>query len=441
MERVCPGTTFLRATVIGLMSLSILAPVVRVTGEFWVKVDQLVLPFIFSVYLLMILAGLAKPIRLNAMFLVSAAFCLCVVLSLVYGTQIIGHPLLARDFYELVKPLLPWMFFTVGLEADLSEGWLRALNKALFFSIALICLYAYGQWFNTSFAAYLQPYYSGGFHDDGSLAHYRRVYSTLSNPNYLGMLMTWVIAAFTLGAILRIGSRSQNIVLLVASLATLAMTGSRYGLIDTFLALVLVLLLPSSEKGRRQRRWALLVGMPLVLAAFLAVSSSNQATAERFQQLRNPLGENSLRMRLDGLWRDAADQFLESPVLGHGPAKVIFSNVYTDSEYLQILKQFGLVGLIPYLCLFFIPMRAAWKGFRASASSRIPIDQVLPATWWSLCVSFIMMVISLIMNVGMGTYYNLSLVAFLWIWMGIGVSSAERLCRFATFEGGGKHYN
>src|SRR5208337_3943087 len=99
--------------------------------------------------------------------------------------------------------------------------------------------YAYGQWFDMGFTQYLQPLYSGGVHDDGALAHYRRVYSTQSNPNHLGMLMTWVIAGFLGGALFRVGNRFWNIVLLLASLATLAMTGSRYAVLSVSLAVIM----------------------------------------------------------------------------------------------------------------------------------------------------------------------------------------------------------
>ncbi len=430
-ERTDLGRAFLRFSVIALMILSILVPVVRLGGEFWIKLDQLLLPGIILIFLWLMLVGLARPVRLNGFFAAALAFTICIAMSMLYGTQIIGHRLLSRDFFELAKPLFPLLFFTLAYEAEFSEDSIRTAIKWLSPAILLICLYAYGQWFNMPFTAYLQPYYSGGLHDDGGLSHYRRVYSTLSNPNFLAMLMTWAVAAFTLAIFSRVGNRFWNLVLLLASLVTLVMTGSRYGLINTVLALLLIFLLPApTESYRRNRRAFLFIGLPVMLAATLLISISNQATLNRFEQLRNPLQENSLRMRLDDLWKDAANQFLESPLLGHGPAKIIFSNVYTDSEYLQILKQFGVVGLIPYLCYFLIPLSLIWRGFRGVSRNRVLLNQPreeLSATYWAVCFSFVLILTSLIMNIGMGTYYNFSLAAFLWIWMGIGASSARRI--------------
>jgi O-antigen ligase len=427
-ERTDVGRVFLRWSVISLMILSILAPVVRLGGEFWVKLDQLMLPAIILVFLWLMMVGLAQPIRFNGLFLVALAFTICIAMSMLYGTQVIGHPLLSRDFFELVKPLFPLLFFTLAYQADFSENSIRTAVKLLCPAVLLICLYAFGQWFNLPFTAYLQPYYSGGLHDDGGLSHYRRVYSTLSNPNFLAMLMTWVIGGFTLAILSRVGSRFWNLVVVAAALVTLTMTGSRYGIINTVLALLLIFVLPApTESVKRSRRMFLFIGLPVMVTAILLVSMSNRATFSRFQQLGNPLQENSLRMRLDDLWKDAANQFLESPVLGHGPAKIIFSNVYTDSEYLQILKQYGVVGLIPYLGYFLVPLSLIWQGLKAISASRNPLDKEQIATYWAVGFSFILIVTSMFMNIGMGTYYNFSLAAFLWTWMGIGASSAKRI--------------
>jgi O-antigen ligase len=347
---------------------------------------------------------------------------------MLYGTQVLGHPLLVRDLLELPKPWIPVLFFTLALEADLTEESLRALLATLLPATVIICVYAYGQWLNMGFTYYLQPLYSGGLHDDGGLAHYRRVYSTLSNPNTLGILMTWLIAAFAMAALFRVGSRFWNVTLLFASLVTVAMTGSRYGLIDTVIALLLIFALPSPAKWlKRRRRAVLMLALPLLLGVILWVSATNSATFDRYAMLGTPLQENSLRLRLDGLWRDAFDYFLRSPLLGHGPARIVFGDIYTDSEYLQILKQYGLLGLVPYLCYFLVPLAMIRSGLKHVNKAGQRLQSQWLATYWAVCLGFIMTVTALVMNIGMGSYYDQSLVAFLWMWMGIAASCARRI--------------
>jgi O-antigen ligase len=416
------------------MLISILAPVIWLNNEFWLKPDELLLPLIALVYVWLMLVGRARPIPPNAMYLVALVFCACICMSLVYGTQVLGHPLLARNFFELPKTVFPVLFFTLAYEADLPENSLRTLAAMLVPAILLISLYAYGQWFNMGFTHFLQPYYSGGAHDEGSLEHYRRVYSTLSNPNTLAILMTWVIAAFTLAALFRVGRRFWILMALVASLITLAMTGSRYGLIDTVFALILIFLLPApTAKSKMKRRITLLIAIPLVLSVILVAAATNRATIERFEMLLSPLRENSLRGRLDSAWPDAAGQFLQSPVFGHGPAKDLFTDV-TDCEYLEILERFGVVGLIPYLCFFLVPLAMIWKGIKNVSRAGPLLDQDWRATYWGLCLGFLVPATCLAMNIGMGTYYDTSLVAFTWMWMGIGASCANRISRLAELR-------
>jgi len=278
------GRKFLRFAVITLMPLSVLAPVVRLSADFWLKLELLLLPVIGIIYLWLLLVGVARPIRSNPLFVIAVIFSVCILVSITYGAQVIGHPVLARDFFEIAKAVIPVIFFTLALEADFSESSLRALAGVMVPALLLICTYAYGQWLNLGFTTHLQPLYSGGLHDEGGLSHYRRVYSTLSNPNYLAMLMTWMIAAFTLATLFRVGSRFWNVVILFASLATLAMTGSRYGLINTTIALALIFFLPATSKpAQRKNRGIFLAGIPLLVGAVVLVSMSNRATLDRVQ--------------------------------------------------------------------------------------------------------------------------------------------------------------
>lgn len=431
-DRLDLGQRFLRFSVYGLFTITLLAPVIRFGSDFWLKLDQLLLPVIGLVYLCLMVAGLARPIKWNPLLFVCVSFAVCILVSLFYGTQIIGHPLLSRDFFEVPKAFIPVVFFTFAYEADFSEKSLHALIKLMIPITLIICFYALGQWLDLGFTYYLQPFYSGGLHDDGGLAHYRRVYSTFSNPNYLAIFMTWMVVFCTTAALFRVGSRFWNFVILLCALAVLTMTSSRYGLIDTVFGLLLIFLLPAPTRGaQNRRRGYLLAALPILLGAILVVAMSNRATLDRVQQLRRPLEENSLRMRLDGLWKDATDQFVKSPIVGHGPAKVIFGDIATDSEYLDILKEYGMTGFVPYLCYFLVPLALIWRGLKRVPTVGTLLEQDWPATYWAAGLAFIMICTALLMNIGMSTYYNPSVIAFLWMWMGIGASCARRIVQIS----------
>lgn len=418
-----------QAAVVCLLTVSIVAPVITISDALpWFRFEQLALIPLAIVYLWLLLAGVAKPVRFNAMFLIGPIFCACILLSLFYGTFVLGHPFLYRDLYEIPKALLPVVFFTLGLEARLNEVWIRRFLVCFSIAIVLVCLYAWAQWMHFGIAYQLNFIYSGGAHDDGSLAHYRRVYSTMGNPNLLGQLMTWAVATFTLGALFRVGSRLLNFCMVAICLVTLAMTGSRYGLLDTALAFLIIFLFSASVKERRMTLVAfLLVLLPVFAGIVVAVAESNQATLERFQSLRDPVHTDSFEGRIDLLWPDASKEISESPFLGHGPAKAIFSDIVTDSEYLDVLKEFGIVGFCAYLAYFIYPLLFMWRGFSFRKRSVDFPENRFPASVLALQLSFLMLVTGLVMNVGMSTFYSAPIQGFFWLWIGIGVGMVQKL--------------
>jgi len=423
---------------IAMICGSISFPVIRLGPDFWIKVELASLPLICVIYLWLLMARFARVIRPNGMFVIATVFSFCILVSIWYGSDILGHPLLSRDFLEFPKYWLPVAYFTLMFEADLPEKSLRRL--AFFFAIPLayICLYAWGQWMNTGISVALNEYYANGLHSNGPLAHYRRVYSTMGNPNILGILMTWSIAAFVLAALNRVGSRLQNVIMALACLVTLAMTGSRYGLLNTGLAIAIIFTLPSTSGRKRLAQVGLLLLLlPLFVWTVQMVAGSNQATLDRFRTLQNPLQADSLRIRADDRWVEAGKDIARSPFVGNGPAKAIYSDIITDSEYLDILKEFGVVGLLAYLCYFLFPLYLLWKGLRTGQGAGPELENQMPATFWCLRLTFVMVVTTLVMNIGMGILTNTVLQGFFFMWMGLGAGAARSITRASKALAGG----
>lgn len=402
-------------------------PVVTISSSLpWLRPEQVALIPVLFTYTWLLLAGRARPIRANGLMLVGLIYAICLAVSILYGTVVLEHEFLVRDLYEIPKALLPVVFFTLGLEIELTEGAIRRILNYFSLAMVLVCAYGWAQWMNLGIASRLAPFYSGGEHVEGSLSHYRRVYSTMGNPNVLGQLLTWAIVGFTLAALFMVGNRVRNLLLAFACLVTLAMTGSRYGLLNTALGLGLILVLPMTREKRRFAMIALgVILIPIFAATAVTVAQHNQATMARFQTLRNPLQADSLRDRLDNLWRDAGDQIAQSPFFGHGPSKAIFSDVFTDSEYLDELKEVGVVGFIVYLVYYLYPLRQLWRGLRVGCDYAVDLEAEFPAAFWLLRLSIIMAITALVMNVGMSTFRNQPLQGFLWLWMGMGAGLAR----------------
>jgi hypothetical protein len=53
------------------------------------------------------------------MFLIGAAYSICIMASMLYGWAFLGHAVIVRDFYEIPKAMFPVVFFTLGREIEL----------------------------------------------------------------------------------------------------------------------------------------------------------------------------------------------------------------------------------------------------------------------------------------------------------------------------------
>lgn len=416
--------------VISSIVLSIASPpaIMWDPNSFYLKWEVALLPFFFFVYAWLFLTGFVRRIELSGMFIVGMLYSIAVALSIWYGSVLLGQTIIFRDFYEFPKLWLPVAFFTLAYGASLSEV---ALRRAFsFFSVALLlgCVYAWGQWGGLGFANWLDNIYVAPEHTHRALLYAQRVYSTMGNPNLLGMLMTWSVAAFLLAALLRAGRQIRNIGMLIACLITLAMTGSRYGLLATAFAVVLVIVSSFASGRPRFSRLVLpLALLPLFASVILLVSNSNQRTRERFQTLKAPAEIDSFRGRADVLWLDALDSFSQSPILGRGPAKTLFEGIVTDSEYLDVLKKFGIVGFVSYLAYFLFPLYLIWHGMRAARGAPPGLEENIPATILVLRLGFVMVLTALVMNIGMGTFYNPILQGFLFLWLGLAARAAKSI--------------
>ena len=421
-------------TVIAMICASVLGPAIVVSPSLpYVKTEQLIVPLVVFGYLWLLLAGIARPIRWNAMFAIGFLYCAGNAFSMWYGAAVLGHPVILSDFYDLPKVWLPVAFFTIGYEAELDESALRRLFAWFSAAIFLVCFYAVGQFWGLGFTYRLNPYYSPGGHIDAALQYAHRVYATAGNANVLGELMTFSIPLFLLAALFRVGSLLRNLAVLLACLVTLVMTGSRFGLGNLAIGFVLLLVLLGSYARRHLARLSLLLLLvPLIVGVYQIVASSNLRTLERYQTLREPLQIDSFRQRVDDLWLEAWSDFKRSPLVGHGPGKGFFfwGDRFIDCEYLSVLRESGSIGFLVFLSYYFYPLLLIRRGQRLVEASGA-VQERFPAHLIAVHSTFIMGTLALVMNLGMSTFYMPFLQSFLWLWLGVGAGSAARLAALA----------
>lgn len=419
-----------QACIILLVCISLAAPPIVFSAALpFFKAEALLVPFVLAVYIWLFMIGVARPIHFNGMFAIGLLFFICNLFSIWYAARILGHPVLLRDLYELPKVWLPVAFFTIAYEARLNESSIRRLISFFSVSVLLVCIYAWSQFFGSEFTYTLNRYYSMGGHIDAALKYAGRVYATMGNPNVLGELMAFCVVLFVLAALFRLGSALRNILLVLSCLITLVMTGSRYGVLDISVAFLLILMFATTTGRRRSARLAVLfVLLPTFVWIFAEVAASNPKTLERYQTLKQPLRIDSLRERVEGLWLEGWSDFKRSPLFGHGPGKAFLfpHGRVIDSEYLDVLREKGIIGFIVFLGYYLYPLYLIKRGRRAVRVAGWLTEQ---APGYVVCInaSLIMGILALIMDIGMATFYTPFLQGFLWLWLGIGAGAAARL--------------
>jgi O-antigen ligase len=424
------------AGLIFLLCVSVLAPSVTLNPN-WplVRTETLLLVAYGVVYGVLLFLALAKPLRFHSFYVMGILFSISVAFSLAFGTLVLHHPLSYRDYFELPKCWLPVLFFTLAYEAELTE---RGLNRLLnFFAIAitLVCLFGWAQSLNLAIAARLTPYYTDMGHNYGALVRYGRVFSTIGNPNGLGQLMSWCLGVYVLAFLFGAGSRLRNLGVSTLCVITVALTGSRYGFLACGAALLLAMGLSLSARRRGMKLIGLLAVLAILIPTFGSAQRSSYWATHRFEQLKNPLQVDSLRGRLDVLWVEAGDYILSSPWVGHGPAKEVFDEVFTDSEYLDILKYYGIVGFLCYLTYYFWPLWEMSKAVRRMPFLSYELEKRLGANLLFIRAGFVIFCLALFMNIGEFTFYNAPLLGLLWLWAGLAVRAAHFISELEAQEG------
>lgn len=414
------------AGLILMLCVAIVAPGLNFSAALpQIRTETMLLLAYAIVFATLLLTGLAKPVRFHSFYIVGILFTLTIAISLTYGTLVLNHELSYRDFFEIPKCWLPVFFFTIAYEAELSEKGLHRLLNVFAGAAVLVCFFGWAQFLNLGIAARLTPYYADMGHNYGVLIRYKRIFSTVGNPNSLGQLISWILSIYVLAFLFGVGNRLRNLSIALMCVITVALTSSRYGLLASGAGLLLAVGLAMSARRRGMKLLALFVLIAVLVPAFSRAQHSFYLIGSRFEELKNPLQAQSLRGRLDYLWIEAGDFVLSSLWVGHGPAKKIFEDVYTDSEYLNVLKFYGLLGFPIYMGYYLWPLTEIAKALKRLRSLSPQLEERMQANLLVIRASFTIFCLALLMNIGEFTFYNLQLLAFLWLWAGLGVRAAH----------------
>ncbi len=397
-----------------------------------VRPEQILVLGICYIYFIGLMARRIPTPKFHYVYLWGLLFSVSVMVSMVYGVEFLNQDIIGRDYYEIAKAWLPVLLFVVAYEARLSEESLRRFVIVLALNTAAVCGYALAQHLGLPGLNRLNSYYSVGLHHDIALERMlARSTSTFGNPNILGQFLSCAAICFTLAAVSQLGRRIWSVIIASAAVFGMVLSESRYALIVLAFGLILLMLLMGTSRRRLARTVGFLALFAAIAMIFIGTIRHEPVRAGRFEELRRPLEVHSLRVRMDIMWVDAYGDFKASPIFGHGPAKEIYTGIYTDSEYLDVLKRYGLLGFAAYFSIYLWFLNRLRKGLKAMRLFDASTGASLGSTFLVVRAGFVLVLMAMAMNVGMSTYYNFQFGSFLWLFLGLAVQSAETVTNLA----------
>lgn len=389
--------------IVALFFITVFAPLIEISDSIpAIRPEQFLF---FSVFPILFVLQKRDPYpQLNLFIKFFIAFQLLQIFSLFYGKVFMGSSVGFKDLVEIFRVLeYGLVAFIIGHFA-ITKNELRSLLflMILFFAgSAIIGLFQYyGILGLDRITAPL--YFEGRLHDV-----HERVMGTFVNPNTYGTFAS-LGAIITLGTLFYEKSKGIKLLLFAVFLIliwTVALTQSRTAFV-VFLTAVLSLVLIYGYS--MQLKWYTIVaifGGVIVILGGIGFLLSDQIIS-RFETLLNFMEDLSWQMRLFA-WYINLHLFIESPLFGWGPGFHQFSPT-VDSDYILILRRYGLVGFFVYLGFYFIPLKHAFNYIKGT-NIRAHFNRIFIA-----CT-----IVFLVGNIPNSLFHEMQFIGFWAIFLGV----------------------
>ncbi|WP_088229018.1 O-antigen ligase family protein [Desulfosporosinus sp. FKB] len=340
------------------------------------------------------------------------------IVSNIFARIFLKTPFGLRDAMEGVTLAKYYLAATLAISLDLQDGEFSLLRNTFLVSFGFIILLSWGQFLNiANVNAWLTPFFAQSHLDNLVNANPPRVLGTFDNPNVMGIFSVITLAIFVALFYFRNNERSKTIFLFAAvglTIKLVFMTISRTALLGT--AFVLTLLsLWALFKHRWKKDMLIKVGALFVLTLLIFFTSPRGFTT-RINEATNFDTSTSAQGHLLRAG-NAFGYIKESPILGWGTAKTTMTTL-VDDEYALITRRYGVIGLAMYLWLFLRPLKGALGKVRLFDFSSP--DQGLRETKTLLSIAYVAATGAIfIYNITAGIFYNLQLMTFFALFMGL----------------------
>ena len=242
-----------------------------------------------------------------------------------------------------------------------------------------------------------------------------RAFSIFNNqPNLLGLFNSFLIIVLFFKGKELISNRVIRGVSYTLAFLGLILSGSLTGILALLVSLSLYFLLFKSKHLLKP----LILIVIISLGFYLVFSDLIELVIVR-QKLNESIIPSSLLARINGVWLESYNRFIESPIFGIGPS--IESLKYSvDNEFFDKFLRYGLIGGALFIGFFIILFRNIWFLIKATSDSN------------NLRISFVLL-ISFFVSLGTGSFLKSDKIALIfWMLYFLPLIRESRISRKAT---------
>lgn len=365
-------------------------------------------------------------LRTNGMIIWFVFFVIAVIASIGYSFLILGQDLIVRDFYEIIKIIIYFLFFTLFATLDFSNKQLIKIYGLVILLFIISALIGFAQYLDLGQINQLfSPHYAPT--QAHRILDHHRITGTAYSPVEYGAIMV-LAASIALANAFYYSKRNWKIYswcsFFIFTLA-LIMTQARAAYI-AYLVAVFVLIFYGLMKGIKSKEKLKSIMLAVLILGFILVIAIIIAPQEFFvraQFMLNMPTDPSWQSRLVK-WQEHISLWRESPIFGLGPDKTALTYNYVENEWLLVLRRYGLLGITAFIAFW-----VAFLGKLARIRRYVNSEEIIFLSIGlqsAICGYFLYMIT-------LNLYHSMILIYILLILLGIAFSQDPRINKYRSF--------
>lgn len=357
-----------------IIFLALLAPPLNISSSLpLIRPDELLI-YLFCP-LILLDGGFSSSFHTRSLTFIKiyGLFLLAFLISTIYGKYFLDVPVGRRDYFEFVTTFKYLLVFMVFSKITITEIQVKKLLHFILLLILISGVFGLLQYYSLfGFDTLTAPLYL----QERLHIFDNRVTGTFKNPNtFSSILLIGHIIALSIFLFTRnIIEKYYTFVSILGIVILILFAGSRTVLFIYFLITIALLTIGVFTSGINKKQITLLISF-LVIGFFISVSFLSYEIIVRLESGLDFLGDESLGLRFL-VWFFNFQIFLDSPIIGWGPAKDLHPLV-VDNEYLLILRRHGVIGLFIFLGFYLYPLKTSLTYFWVNRTSPYYFDLVI----------------------------------------------------------------